>query len=125
MQTVLVAPRNDEALLLPVIRQNLRTGLAQPLAVLLQTLQNNLVALVHQRPAKARHIPRTSGIGPAALRERRGDDQEKRDGEQKSGHRVTFTTMRRTQFKMAPQPIRPAALRRENSPIRQACLGMF
>ena len=55
-------------MLLPVIRQNLRAGLAQPRAVLLEACQNNLVALVHMRPAKPRHIPRASGIGPAALR---------------------------------------------------------
>jgi hypothetical protein len=33
--------------------------------------------------------------------------------------------MQRTQFKTVPQPIRPAALRRENSPIWPACLPMF
>jgi hypothetical protein len=69
-----------------VIRQNLLASLAQPCAVLLETPQNDHVALVHQRPAKPRHIPRATGIGPAALRRGCGDDQEEGNGEQKSGH---------------------------------------
>jgi len=73
-----------------VIGQHLRAGLAQPLAVLLETPQNDHVALVHQSPAKPRHIPRAPGICPPALRGSRGDQQEKRDNEKKSDHLYAF-----------------------------------
>jgi hypothetical protein len=72
--------------LLPVFRQNLGAGLAEPRAVLLEACQNNLVAVVHMSPAKPRDIARAPRIRPSALRGSCGDDQEKRNCEQKSGH---------------------------------------
>jgi hypothetical protein len=81
------ASRNDGRELLPVIRQNLLTGLAEPRAVLLETPEDDHIAVIHMSPAKPRHIPRAAGVRPSALRRGRGDDQEKnRNGEQKSGH---------------------------------------
>ena len=80
------ASRNDEWLL-PVIGQNLGAGLAQPRAVLLQAHQNDLVALVHMRAAKPRHIPRAARILPSALRRSCGGNEKEGNCEQKSGHR--------------------------------------
>src|SRR3954462_7614965 len=79
-------PANGGSMLLPVIRQNLGADLAEPRTILLQAGQDHLVALIHMRPAKPRHIPRAAGIRPPALRRRGGDDQEQRNCEQKSGH---------------------------------------
>jgi hypothetical protein len=86
-----------------VIRQNLGAGLAQSRAVLLQASENDLVALVHLRPAKPRHIPRATRIRPSALRGSRGNDEKKRNGKQKSGHLECPHSYQRTETKMVPQ----------------------
>lgn len=63
-------------MLLPVIRQNLGAGLAQARAVLFQAGQDDLVTLIHMRPAQSRDVARAPGIGPAALREPRRNNEE-------------------------------------------------
>ena len=73
--------------LLPVIGQDLVAGLAEPGAMLLEATQNGRIAVVHHRPAMARHIPRT-GIVPLLSR-RRGSHHDKRSNEKNSDHLVT------------------------------------
>jgi len=48
-------PRPD---LLTVFGQNPLAGAAEPATMLLETAQNNLIALVDHRPAKARNVAR-------------------------------------------------------------------
>ena len=54
-----------------VFGQNLRAGLAEPVTVLLQTRQHDVVAVIHMRAAKTRDIPR-AGIMSLLLRRRHG-----------------------------------------------------
>jgi hypothetical protein len=74
---------------LTVVGQNFRAYLAETGAVLLQTFQNDLVAVIHVSAAKTRDIARAARIGPAALRRCGASDQNKRNDEKKSGHLVT------------------------------------
>ena len=62
------APRNDDPELLPVIGQNLRAGLAEPGAILLQARQNDHIAVIEMGATKSRRIAR-AGI---TLLRRRG-----------------------------------------------------
>jgi hypothetical protein len=50
---------DDEGELLPVVGQNLRAGLAEPGAVLLEARQHDLVTVIHTGAAEPRHIPHT------------------------------------------------------------------
>jgi hypothetical protein len=56
------ASRKDNGKLLPVIRQNLFAGLAEPGAVLLQAGQHRHIAVIHHGAAVAGDIPRASGL---------------------------------------------------------------
>jgi hypothetical protein len=53
-----------------VIRQNLRAGLAEPGAVLLETRQHDLVAVIDASAAEPRDVPR-AGVVPLLLLRRR------------------------------------------------------
>jgi hypothetical protein len=60
--------RRNGATLLAVVREHLRTSLAQLGAILLKAGQNGEITLIHQLPAVPRHIARASfllGIGSA------------------------------------------------------------
>jgi hypothetical protein len=79
---------------LTVVGQNFRANLAQSGAILLQTRQHGIVAVVHHGPAMPGHIASASRVSPSALRGRRASDrhtnhrnQWKR--EKNSGHVVT------------------------------------
>ena len=77
--------RRDDGKLLPVIDQDLRAGLAEAGAVLLQTGQHGLVAVIHHGPAMARNVAR-AGVMALLLRRRRGSHHNERNDEKKSGH---------------------------------------
>jgi hypothetical protein len=81
------APRNDSRNLLPVLGQHFIAGPAEPGAMLLETAQNNIIAIIHHGPAIARHIAR-AGIVPL-LGRGRGSRQGKRNHEKNSDHLVT------------------------------------
>jgi hypothetical protein len=68
-----------------VIGQDLRAGLAEAGAVLLQASQHDLVAIIHHGPAMARNIS-CAGVMPLLLRRRRGSHHNQRNDEKKSGH---------------------------------------
>ena len=70
--------------LLPVIRQGLLAGLAEPGAILFQARQHDLVAVIHMSPAKPRDVAGT-GVMPRLRRSRRGHQNQRKD-EKKSGH---------------------------------------
>jgi hypothetical protein len=57
-----------ENALLTVVGQNLRANLAQSGAILLQTRQNGIVAVVDHSPAKPGHVASASRVRPPALR---------------------------------------------------------
>jgi len=80
------ASRNDKGALLPIIGQHLFAGLAEPGAVLLQAGQHDRIAVIHHRTAEARNVAR-AGIVPLLRRRARGD-QDKRNNEKKSEHRI-------------------------------------
>ena len=80
---------NSRGRLLPVIGKDLFAGLAEPGAVLLQAGQHCRIAIIHHRTAEARNIAR-AGIVPLLRRRARGD-QDKRNNEKKSEHRVMPT----------------------------------
>jgi hypothetical protein len=47
---------------LTVLGQGLFTGLGQPGSMLLQAGENGLIAIVHDRAAQSRHVPRTGVV---------------------------------------------------------------
>ena len=61
--------------LLTVVGQNLRANLAQSAAILLQTRQNGIVAVVDHSPAKPGYVASASRVSPSALRGRRASDR--------------------------------------------------
>jgi hypothetical protein len=75
-----------------VFGQNLGAGLAEPVTVLLQARQYDVVAVIHMRTAKTRDVPH-AGVAFVLLllRRRRRNHQNKRNNEKKSGHDVTPT----------------------------------
>ena len=70
--------------LLTVLGQNPITGAAEPGAMLLETAQNNLIALVDHRPAQARDIA-SAGV-MALLCQGRRNEENKRQNEENPGH---------------------------------------
>jgi len=60
---------NPRPHLLTVFGQNPLAGAAEPATMLLETAQNNLIALVDHRPAKARNVARAGVM--ALLRQSR------------------------------------------------------
>jgi len=66
--------------------------------MLLEATQNGRIAIVHHRPAMARHIPRTSIV--LLLGRRRGSHHGKCGNEKNSGHLITPpSTMRTIKFR--------------------------
>src|SRR4051794_19723400 len=86
------APRPGHGdVLLPVAGQRRLTGLADAGAVRLQAGQHDLVAVLHLRPAKSRHVA-GAGIMPLLLRRSGGCDQNQRNDEQDFGHLISLHT---------------------------------
>jgi hypothetical protein len=76
-------PRNDERKrLLPVFGEDLVAGFGEPGAVLLQTGQHGLIAIIDHRPAKSGDVAR-AGVVSCLLRSgtggKKGHDDEKPD----------------------------------------------
>ena len=82
--------RNDSRKLLPVLGQHFVAGSAEPPAILLETTQNGIVAIVHHGPAMARDVPRAGLMSrlTSLLGRRRGSEQDKRSNEKNSDHLV-------------------------------------
>src|SRR5690349_7255407 len=72
-----------------VCGQRRLAGLAQPRAVLLQAGQHNHVAVIEMGAAEARGIARAGILALLLRRGAGGRDQDKRNRQNKSGHRVT------------------------------------
>jgi hypothetical protein len=71
-----------------VCRQRRLARLAQPCAILLQASQHDLVTIIEMRAAEPRGIA-PAGILPLLLRPSAcGGQQNKGNGEEKSGHRI-------------------------------------
>jgi hypothetical protein len=70
--------------LLTVFGQNPLAGAAEPGAMLLETVENSRVALVHHRPAKARDVARAGVM--ALLCQCRRSGQNERQNEENPGH---------------------------------------
>ena len=83
----------SDRLLLPVARQHLLAALADLGAVLLQAGQNDLVAILHLRPAKSRDVPR-AGVLPLffLLRRRAGGHQDQGNDEKNFAHLLCLRT---------------------------------
>jgi hypothetical protein len=82
--------KNSHSALLTVIGQNLRAGFAELGAVLLETRQHGLVAVIDVSAAEPRDVPR-AGVVPLLLRRRDRYDENKWNDEKKSGHGATPT----------------------------------
>jgi hypothetical protein len=74
-----------------VFGQNLRAGLAEPVTVLLQARQHDLIAVIHVRAAKTRDVPDAGVMSLPLLRRRHRSHENKRNNEKKSGHDVMPT----------------------------------
>jgi|ERR1700722_11120834 hypothetical protein len=84
------ARRTDRRNLLPVLGQHFIAGPAEPGAMLLETTQNGIVAVVHHGPAMARDVPRAGLMSrlTSLLGRRRGSEQDKRSNEKNPDHLV-------------------------------------
>src|SRR4051794_6611603 len=94
--------------------------------MLLQTAQNDLVALAHVRPAKARDIP-GAGIMPLLGRSTRGC-QNQQDDEEESGHLSgpSRLAIHRRSVSKAPKPARQcisAAKQARTPPVLQLAMS--
>jgi hypothetical protein len=69
-----------------VIGQHFLASPAEAGAMLLETAQNNHIAIIHHGPAKTRDITRTGVV--SLLRRRRGSQQNKRQNEKNSEHLI-------------------------------------
>ena len=73
-------------LLLTVAGQHLLAALADLRAILLQAGQNDLVAILHLRPAEARDVPRAGVLSHPLLRRRAGGHQDQGNDEKNFVH---------------------------------------